>query len=155
LNLAGASEVTGAAIIKSEFIKLRNWIESSSGAIGAQAPEGSHLSVSFLQFFDAQSFRLDSRNRVAVLMVLTRPKSNSISVLEGSDILTCGRECKLFKPKPTAKFIQDTDYSADVQKQLGTVEGTQYLIDNGFDFVSGLYQYILLQHGLQKLRKAL
>lgn len=156
LNLAQAGE----AMMKSDFIKLRKWIESSSGAIGAQAPEGSHLSVFFLQFFDAQKFRMDSRNRVAVLVALTKPKSNSILVLEGSDILTCGRECTLFKPKPTAKPIagtdyHGTDYSADVQKQLKTVEGRQYLIDNGFDAVSGFYQYVLLQHGLQKLRKAL
>jgi hypothetical protein len=154
-SIVGGLQAAGEGIIKSDFVKLRKWIESGSGAIGPQAPEGNHLSVFFLQFFDAESFQLDSRNRVAVFMVLTGPGGNSTSVLEGSDILTCGSECKLFKPKPTAKVIQAAGYSADVQKQLGTVEGRQYLIDNGFDFLSGLYQYLLLQHGLQKLRKGL
>lgn len=151
----GGMVALGEVFIKKDFMKLRNWIEINSGAIGTQAPEGNHLSVFFLQFFDAESFQLDSRNRVAVFMVLTDKNGVSTSVLEGSDILNCEGECNLFKPKPTAKVFEKTAHSVDVQKQLWTPEGTQYLIDNGFDYLSGIYQYILIQHGLQKLSKTL
>jgi hypothetical protein len=146
-----AMAAAGEAIIKSEFIDLRNWIEFKSGAIGKQAPEGSHLSVFFLRFFDAKSFQLDSRNRVAVFMVLTDKNGKSTSVLEGSDILNCEGECNLFQPKPTAKILNIQTHSPDVQKQLWKPDGLGYLNDNGFDNISGIYQYLLLQHGLQKL----
>ena len=144
----------GEALIKNEFIKLRNWIEFESGAIGNKAPEGSHLSVFFLQFFDAKSFQLDSRNRVAVFLVLTDINGRSTSILEGSDILNCEGECNLFQPKPSARLFEQEAHSADVQQQLWTPEGVQYLIDNGFDTLSGIYQYLLVQHGLQKLTAA-
>lgn len=148
LNAAAAA---GEGLIKGEFIDLRNWIEFKSGAIGNQAPEGSHLSVFFLRFFDAKSFQLDSRNRVAVFMVLTDKNGMSASELEGSDILNCEGECNLFQPKPTAKILDIQTHSLDVQKQLWKPDGLGYLNDNGFDNLSGIYQYLLLQHGLQKL----
>lgn len=146
-----AMAAAGEALIKDDFIRLRNWIVSESGAIGDQAPAGNHLSVFFLQFFDAESFQLDSRNRVAVFLVITDHDGNSISVLEGSDILNCEGECNLFQPRPTAQVFDKQYHSADVQQQLWTPEGFQYLNDNGFDPVSGIYQYFLLQHGLRKL----
>ena len=146
-----AMAATGEALIKSDFISLRNWIEFKSGAIGKQAPEGSHLNVFFLQFFDAKSFQLDSRNRVVVFMVLTDKNGKLSSVLEGSDILNCEGECNLFQPKPTAKVLKIEAHSPEVRKQLWKPEGLDYLNDNGFDNISGIYQYLLLQHGLQKL----
>lgn len=149
-SVLGAVQAAGETMIKSDFINLRNWIETKSGAIGAKAPEGNHLSVFFLQFFDAESFQLDSRNRVAVFMVLTDKNGATSSVLEGSDILNCEGECNLFKPKPTATIFATAAQSAEVQKQF-TPEGIEYLSGNGFDSMSGMYQYILIQHGLQKL----
>lgn len=143
----------GEELIKTEFIGLRNWIEFESGAIGEQAPKGSHLSLFFLRFFDAESFQLDSRNRVAVFMVLTGSSGKTISVLEGSDILNCEGECNLFKPKPTARVFEQQDHSADVQRQLWSPDGHEYLNGNGFDALGGIYQYLLLQHGLHKLSK--
>ena len=150
----GAMKALGEKFIKDDFINSRNWIEFKSGAIGNKAPEGNHLSVFFLQFFDAEAWQLDSRNRVAVLLVLTEGNGETTSVLEGSDILNCEDECNLFQPKPTAKIYEKITQSADVQKQLWTAEGTQYLLDNGFDALSGFHQYLLLQHGLQKLSRA-
>ena len=91
------------------------------------------------------------RNRVAIFLVLLDKNGKSTSILEGSDILVCEGECNLFQPKPTAKVFEKQAQSADVQQQLGTPEGFQYLTDNGFDGLSGIYQYLLLQHGLQKL----
>ncbi len=88
------------------------------------------------------------------LLVLTEGNGETTSVLEGSDILNCEDECNLFQPKPTAKIYEKITQSADVQKQLWTAEGTQYLLDNGFDALSGFHQYLLLQHGLQKLSRA-
>lgn len=146
-----AMAAAGEGLIKGDFINLRNWIEFKSGAIGKQASEGSHLSVFFLRFFDAKSFQLDSRNRVAVFMVLTDNNGKLTSVLEGSDILNCEGECNLFQPKPTATILDIKTHSPDVQKQLWKSDGLGYLNDNGFDNVSGIYQYLLLQHGLQKL----
>lgn len=146
-----AMAAAGEGLIKSEFIDLRNWIMRESGAIGNEAPEGRHLSVFFLQFFDAESFQLDSRNRVAVFLVLTDKNGMSTSVLEGSDILNCEGECNLFQPKPTAKILKVEAHSTEVRKQLWTPDGLEYLNDNGFDNLSGIYQYLLVQHGLQKL----
>jgi hypothetical protein len=144
--------VVGEALIKSEFISLRNWIEFESGAIGEQAPKGSHLSLFYLRFFDAESFQLESRTRVAVFMVLTDSSGKTISVLEGSDILVCEGECNLFLPKPTARVFEEQTLSADVQ-QLWGPDGHEYLSDSGFDAIGGIYQYLLLQHGLHKLSK--
>ncbi len=154
-GVLGAMAAAGKAIITNDFIKLRNWIEFDSGAIGTEAPKGSHLSVFLLRFFDAKSFQLDSRNRVAVFLVLIDKNGVSKSVLEGSDILVCEKECNLFQPKPTAKVVEKPDHSEDVQKQYWTAEGTQYLGASGFDATSGFYEYILLQHGLKKLSKDL
>jgi len=148
-----ALAAAGEESIKSEFISLRNWIEFESGAIGEQAPKGSHLSLFFLRFFDAESFQLDSRNRVAVFMVLTDSSGKTISLLEGSDILNCEGECNLFRPKPTARVFEQQAHSADVQRQLWSPDGHEYLTANGFDALGGIYQYLLLQHGLQKLSK--
>ena len=153
-SLLNSMAAAGEALIKSKFIKLRNWIEFKSGAIGKRAPKGNHLSVIFLLFTDGKRFHIDSRNRVAVLTVLTNKKGISTSVLEGSDILNCVGECGLFKPKATAKLMDKTTSSADVQKLLRIPEGTQYLTDNGFDYLNGIYQYTLLRHGLQKLSKS-
>lgn len=152
-SILGGMKAVGEALIKNDFIKLRNWIEFNSGAIGSQAPEGNHLSVFVLRFFDAKSFQLDSRNRVAVFMVLTDKNGGLTSVLEGSDILNCEGECNLFQPKPTARVFETSTQSQDVQEQLGTREGIDYMLDNGFDPVNGFFDYILLQHGLQKLKR--
>ena len=146
-----ALAAAGEAMIKDEFIRLRRWIESESGAIGGAAPEGTHLSVFFLQFFDAESFQLDSRIRVAVYMVLTDRDGKSISVLKGSDILNCEGECNLFQPKSTAKLLVITQNSADVQQKLWTADGRQNLDARGFDALSGVYQYLLIKHGLREL----
>jgi len=116
----GGLQALGEYFIKNDFINLRNWIEFKSGAIGDKAPEGNHLSVFFLQFFDAEAWQLDSRNRVAVLLVLTEGNGESTSVLEGSDILNCEDECNLFQPKPTAKLYEKTTQSTDVQKLYWT-----------------------------------
>ena len=150
LNAAGAM---GETLIKDEFLKVRNWLEVESGAIGSKAPEGSHLTVFFLQFFDAKAFQLDSRNRVAVYMILLDKNGNASSVLEGSDILNCEDECNLFQPKPTARVFQKETQSPDVQAKFWTPEGNRYLLDNGFDAISGFYQYVLLNHGLEQLSR--
>ena len=84
-------------------------------------------------------------------MVLLDKNGKSTSVLEGSDILNCEGECNLFQPKPTARVFEKQAHSPDVQKQLWTAEGIEQLDDNGFDGLSGIYQYVLFQHGLQKL----
>ncbi|UCG78506.1 MAG: hypothetical protein JSV21_01330 [Nitrospirota bacterium] len=149
----GAVQAAGQGIIKGEFIKLRNWIEFESGAIGDKAPAGTHLSVFVLQFFDAKSFQLDSRNRVAVLLVLIDKNGKPTSVLEGSDILVCEGECNLFQPKPTAKVVDKTTQSEDVREQLGTPDGSKYMMKSGFDPVNQFYDYIMLQHGLKKLSR--
>lgn len=146
-----AAAFVGEKLVKDEFLRLRNWIVYESGAIGDSAPEGSHLSLFFLQFFDAEAFQLDSRNRVAVFMVLTDASGNSTTALEGSDILNCESECNLFQPKSTATHLNTTAHSVDVQEQLWAPEGSKELNANGFDNVSGIYQYLLLRHGLQKL----
>ncbi len=153
-GVLGAAAAVGQALIQKDFMKLRSWIETRSGAIGPEAPEGYHLSVFFLQFFDAKAFQLDSRNRVAVYRVLIDKDGNSTSVLEGSDILVCEKECNLFQPKPTARVFDKTTQSEDVQKQLRTCEGVDELLDGGFDPINGFFDYILLQHGLQKLAEA-
>jgi len=150
-SVIGGMSAAGEALIKADFINLRNWIETQSGAIGPNAPEGSHLTVFFFQFFDAESFQFDSRGRLAVYLVLMDKNGKMTSVLEGSDILNCEGECNLFQPKPTAKRLDMEAQSGDIRKQLWTPEGQKYLTDNGFDLVSGIYQYVLLQHGLQKL----
>lgn len=151
---AGALKAVGESLIKDDFNDTRDWLERESGAIGDAAPEGSHLGVFFLRYFDAKAWQFDSRNRVAVLLMLTGKGGEITSVLEGSDILICEDECNLFQPKPTARISVQTDQSADVQRQLWTAEGQKELTGNGFDLIGGLYQYILLQHGLQKLSKA-
>jgi hypothetical protein len=152
-SLLNAAASAGEALIKEDFLELRKWFEVESGAIGVAAPEGSHLAVFCLQFFDAEAFQLDSRNRVVVYLVLTDKNGQSTSVLEGSDILNCEGECNLFQPKPTAKVFNQADHSPDVKARLWTPEGSRYLLDNGFDAVSGFYQYILVNHGLAKLSK--
>ncbi len=152
-SMLNAMASAGESLLKEDFLELRRWLEVESGAIGPDAPEGSHLTVFCLQFFDAEAFQLDSRNRVVVYLVLTNKDGQSTSVLEGSDILNCEGECNLFQPKPTAKVFNQADHSADVKARLWTPEGSRYLLDSGFDAVSGFYQYILLNHGLGKLSK--
>lgn len=149
--ILGAAQAAGEALIKKDFNNMRHWIAFESGAIGPEAPEDTHLSVFFLQYFDAKSFQLDSRMRVAVLLVLLKNQERSALVLEGSDILFCEDECNLFQPKPTAKLIVKEALSGDVRSAMWTNEGLTNLNANGFDNVSGIYQYILLQHGLKKL----
>lgn len=153
-GMLGAMAAAGEAMIKNDFNDLRNWLVTSSGAIGPRASKDRHLSVFFLQFFDAERFKLDSRMRVAVLLVLIDESSVVDTVLEGSDLLTCVNECKLFSPKPTAKLIDHSAHSRDVQDQLWSKEGLDYLTSNGFDSMSGIYQYLLLQQGLRKLQTA-
>lgn len=153
-SVIGAAAAAGEAMVKNDFIKLRNWIEFQSGAIGTDAPEGSHLSVYLLRFFDAESFQYDSRYRVAVYLALTKTDGTVTEALEGSDVLNCEGECNLFQPKPGSKFLDMTTLSTDVQQQLGSAEGIQALMDNGFDPVSGFFDYILLRQGLQKLSNA-
>ena len=85
--------------------------------------------------------------------MLTDKYGVSSSVLEGSDLLVCEDKCNLFQPKPTARIVKKTAQSADVQKQYWTREGSQFLIDNGFDSVNSFYEYLLLQHGLQRFSK--
>jgi hypothetical protein len=65
-SILSAAKSAGEALIKHDFNKLRRWIEQNSGAISPKAPEGTHLSVFLLRYFDAESFQLDSRMRVAV-----------------------------------------------------------------------------------------
>lgn len=146
----GAVSAAGQGMIKSEFNTLRNWIEKSSGAIGASAPEGTHLSVFLLSYFDAKSFQLDSRMRAAVYLVLT-DKNGNTSVLEGSDILNCEGECNLFQPKPTAKVFDQLAPSNEVQRLLSTPDGLRSLEARGFEGPVGPYQFVLLKHGLAKL----
>ncbi len=159
VNLAfgvlGAMAAAGEAMIKAKFNNLHNWLEFSSGAIGPGASENRNLSIFFFQFFDAERFKLDSRMRIAVLLVLTDEAGTTTSILEGSDLLTCGGKCKLFTPKPTAQLIDHTKWSDDVKKQLATKEGLKYMTTNGFDTLSGIYQYLLLQQGLLKLQMTL
>lgn len=151
-SVLGAMAAAGEAMIKASFNKTHSWLEFSSGAIGKKVDKERHLSVFLFQFFDAKKFNLDSRMRIAVMLVLTDEDGNVYTVLEGSDLLTCGGKCKLFTPKPTAKLIDITTWSADVKEQLGTKEGLKYLNSNGFDNLSGIYQYLLLQQGLLKLQ---
>jgi hypothetical protein len=150
-SVIGGMAAAGEALIKADFINLRNWIETQSGAIGPNAPEGSHLTFFFFQFFDAESFQFDSRGRLAVYLVLMDKQGRMTSVLEGSDILNCEGECNLFQPKPTAKVVDMTTESEDVRKHLWTPEDQKYLTEKWFDLVSGIYQYVLLHHGLQDL----
>ena len=151
----GALQAFGVEIIKEEFNDLRNWIEFESGAISNTAPEGNHLSVFLLRFFEGESWEFDGRYRQAVLLALIDGNGKYTSVLEGSNILSCGGECNLFQPKPSAKISSQTDEPVDIQKKLWSVEGQQYLKDNGFDRVGGNFQYLLLQHGLQKLSESI
>jgi len=150
----GGLAAAGRAMIQTDFENLRNWIEKESGAIGNQAREDRHLSVFLLQFFDAESFQFDSRNRVAVYLVLSDKNGIVSSVLEGSDILICEDKCDLFKPKLSSKKIEDKNQSADVRKVLSDRKHIDYLLGNGFEAVSGLYHYILFRHALQKLAKS-
>jgi hypothetical protein len=154
-SVLGAMAAAGEAMIKADFNNLHNWLEFSSGAIGEKIDKERHLSVFFFQFFDAEKFKLDSRMRIAVMLVLTDEDGNVYTVLEGSDLLTCGGKCKLFTPKPTAKLMDYTTWSDDVKTQIATKEGLKYMNNNGFDTVSGIYQYLLLQHGMLKLQKAM
>lgn len=147
----GGLAAAGRALYQSEYNGMRAWLETQSGAIGPAAPQGRHLSVYLLQFFDAEAFQLDSRNRVAVLLVLTDENGESKTVLEGSDILNCEDQCNLFQPKPTAAVLPATGNSEDIQRLLFTEPGNRQMLDNGFDALSGFYWYILLHHGLQKL----
>lgn len=152
-SLLNAMAIAGEALIKRDFMRLHRWIEQESGAINKNAPRGSHLSVFFLQFFDAESFQLDSRNRVAVYLVLTQKNGKTKTILEGSDILVCEGKCDLFTPKSTAKTFVKTHHSQDIKDQLWTPKGTKYLTQNGFDPVSGFYQFVLLKHALKKLNR--
>ncbi len=154
-SVLGAMAAVGEALIKASFNNIHNWLEFSSGAIGEKVDKERHLSVFLFQFFDAEKFKLDGRMRIAVMLVLTDEDGNVYTVLEGSDLLTCGGKCKLFTPKPTAKLIDITTWSEDVKEQLGTKEGLKYLNKNGFDNLSGIYQYLLLQQGLLKLQMTL
>lgn len=106
-------------MIKGDFDKLRNWLVTGSGAIGPEAPKDRHLSVFLLQFFDAQRFKLDSRMRVAVMLVSTDEGGIADTVPEGSDLLTCVNECKLFSPKPTAELVD----RSKALRRLQTEEG--------------------------------
>jgi hypothetical protein len=60
----------------------------------------------------------------------------------------------LFKPKPTAKLFEKTTQSGDIQNLYLTKEGIDKLNAKGFDNISGIYQYVLLKHGLKKLTDA-
>ena len=147
----GAMAAAGESIIKNEFNRTRTWIEKSSGAVSEEAPEDRHLSIFLFQFFDAQKFKLDSRNRVAVLLVLTGKDGIIDMVLEGSDVMVCSKECDQFGIKPTASLIDPKQYSADIKTNLFEQEGLNRLKANGFDWISGIYQYVLLHQGLKKL----
>lgn len=149
----GAFKALGEQFIKNDFINLRNWIEFKSGAISDKAPEGNHLSVILLRYLDGEAWQFDGRNRLAVLLVLVNGNSDSTSVFEGSDILSCMDVCDLFPPKPSARIAVPTDQPADIQQQVWSPEGRQYLTDNGFDMVGGNFQYLLLLHGLKKLSR--
>jgi len=151
----GALKALGENFIKKDFINMRNWIEFKSGAISNMAQEGNHLSVFLLRYVDGKAWQLDGRNRLAVLLVLVDGNGESTSVLEGSDILGCEGVCDLFQPKPTARISLETDQPTDVQQQLWSAQGQQYFLDNGFDQPGGNFQFLLLQHGLQKLSKSL
>ena len=150
-SVLGAAAAAGEAMIKSEFNACRNWFQTESGAIGSAAPEGSHLSVFFLSYFDAKSFQFDSRMRAAVYLVLTEQNGNSTAILEGSDILNCESDCDLFQPKPTAKVFNQLALANEAQRILATTEGLASARAKGFDTPVGPYQYVLLKHGLAKL----
>lgn len=154
-GVLGAAAAAGEALYKSKFNNLRNWLRTNSGAIGPEASKNRHLSVFFFEFFDAEPFQLDSRMRVAVMLVLTDKSGIVGTVLEGSDVLNCEKDCNLFTPKPTAHLIDHTTHSEDVRNQLWSKEGVDYLMGNGFGPLGGIYQYLLLQQGLRRLEMAI
>lgn len=146
-------QVAGLALISADYDSLRRWIETRSGAIGRGAPPGSRLRIVMLQFMDGQPFRLDSRTRVASLMILERDGERSIAVLEGSDVQICINSCDLFPRKPTSSLLDARRASPEVREKVLFPDGLKARNAEGFDNVAGVYQYILLHHGLSRLAR--
>ena len=148
-----AAGQAGVAATSAQYSQLRRWIESKSGAIGPGAPAGSRLTVVMLRFFDSRKFKLDSRVRVAVLMVLESAGRRSLSILEGSDVQTCINDCDLFPLKPTSERIDLRAASTDIRQEVLGIEGVKAREAEGFDGVAGIYHYVLLHHGLAGLAR--
>lgn len=147
-----AMSIAGAEMQTNDFNRLHSWLLTGSGAIGPAAPKNQHLDVFFFRFLDGEMFSTDSRMRVAVMLVLLDENGIVDSVVEGSDVLNCNNKCSRLMPGPTARVMNKSTDSTEVQKELWSQEGWEYLTGNGFDRVGGLYQYLLLQQGLRKLQ---
>jgi hypothetical protein len=147
----GAAAALGEAIVESEFEQLRAWISEESGAVGPAAPAGTHLSVFVLEFFDAKWGGVESRQRVAAHVMLTRADGSSVESLQGSDLMLCSNECDVFPLNPRAKPFDLSTSPPDVRKLYGSPEGLEYMNERGFDNATGIYAYLLLKHGLKVL----
>jgi len=154
VSMLSAMAAAGATMQTDNFNRLHSWLLTESGAIGPGVSASRHLDVFFFRFLDGKAFSTDSRMRVAVMLVLLDEGSIVDRVMEGSDVLTCNNECTRLRPKPASRKMDKSKDSTDVQNELWAKEGLNNLIGNGFDMVGGLYQYLLLQQGLQKLSKA-
>jgi hypothetical protein len=148
-----AAGQAGVALVSAQYGQLRGWIETRSGAIGPEAPRGSRLKVVMLRFFDSKPFRADSRVRVATLMILEDARGGSSFILEGSDVQVCFNSCDLFPRKPSAKPLDHSRASPEVLDEVLGSGGLEARKADGFDNIGGIYQYVLLHHGLTRLAR--
>jgi len=133
VGLINAMASAGMTLKIDDFNRLHNWLLTSSGAIGPQAPKNRHLDV-FFRFLDGQMFSTESNMRLAVMLVLLDENGIVARIVEGSDVLSCNNKCSRLSPKPTAQLINQSTHLPQVQKQLWTPEGWGYLSGSVVDW---------------------
>ncbi|MEM7365425.1 MAG: hypothetical protein AAF525_15495 [Pseudomonadota bacterium] len=146
-----AMAAAGEVLRTTEYLNLRNWLITQSGAISPDADDGNHLSVFLLRFFDAQKFKLDSRSRIVVYAVLTDAQGVQYPVLEASDFMVCQNECDQYGLRSTTTPMAFDGHHPDIQDRFFTPEGGKALDRSGFAFHIGYFDSLLLLHALEKL----
>lgn len=103
-SVLAAAEQMVAAWTQQTTDLLGGWIRSNTGAIGAEAPEGSVLQIDFTYMLTGRSFRTDSRSDVLVKAVVSDGKGGTFESTQAFQFYTYVNEPSIEIPKDAIRI---------------------------------------------------